>query len=117
MGGRAACEAVAEHRASFPYTVELKAGERVEITEKREDGWIWCVDGGGRGAWVPERYLKKEDHAGIALRRYTSKELTVSVGEVFAFIEEESGWTLCSRENGETGWIPSPKVRKVSSRL
>jgi len=117
MGERAICVVAVEHRASFSYSVELKAGDRVEITDKREDGWIWCIDEIGRGLWVPERYLKREDHAGIALRRYASKELTVSVGEVFAFLEEESGWTLCSRENGETGWIPSSKVRKISSRL
>ena len=103
---------VAEHRASYPYSVELKAGDRVRITEKKEDGWAWCVDGEGRGAWVPESYLSMEDHVGVFLRDYTSKELDVNVGDELTFHGEESGWVLCSKGNGEIGWVPSTKVRK-----
>ena len=104
---------ITEHRASFPYSVELKVGEIVTITEKDENGWAWCICKDGLGAWVPKEYLTRKGDSGIALVEYSSAELNVKVDERLSFIKEAKGWFWCVNQKGERGWIPKTKLRRI----
>jgi len=106
---------ITEHRASFPYSVELKVGEIVAMTEKEEDGWTWCICKDGLGAWVPKEYLMREDNKGIALVKYNSTELNVKVGERLSCSKEARGWFWCANQKGERGWVPKTKLRRVQN--
>lgn len=102
-----------KHKASYPYSVELRTGEKVTISDKREKGWIWCTNKEGVGAWIPEKYLSQENQTCTLLSDYNSTELTVEVGERLTFIKEECGWVLCINRQGQSGWVPSHNVRKL----
>lgn len=106
-------QAVAEHRASYPYSVELKVGETVTVTEKEEDGWVWCICNGERGAWVPTEYLARQGDKGIALFEYSSAELNAQVSERLSCSREVSGWVWCVNQKGERGWVPKAKLRRL----
>ena len=113
MGSREIYQVVVEHQASFPYSVKLKAGEKVKTSDKMAEGWVWCLNKDGKGVWVPEKYLEQRDHVGIMLIDYDSKELSVAAGERLTCIKEESSWVWCTNQIGQEGWIPSHKVRKL----
>jgi len=106
-------QVITEHKASYPYSVEFRIGEKVTVSDKREDGWVWCTNKDRIGAWVPEKCLIQEDHTGTMLCEYSSTELTVMAGERLKLIKEESGWVLCVNQKGKEGWIPCNKVRKL----
>ena len=106
-------QVVIEHQASYSYSLELKAGERVTISDKKENGWVWCINKKGTGAWVPEKYLERKEHTGITLFDYSSAELTVIIGERLTFIKEESGWIWCTNQKGQNGWVPLYKAKKL----
>ena len=106
-------QVVIEHQASFSYSLELKVGERVTISDKKENGWVGCINKEGIGVWVPEKYLERKEHIGIILFDYSSAELTVIIGERLAFIKEESGWIWCTNRKGQNGWVPLCKVKKL----
>lgn len=105
--------AVTEHRASFPYSVELKVGETVLVTEKEEDGWAWCICKDELGAWVPKEYLMRKGDKGIALVKYNSTELNAKVDEKLSCSKEAKGWLWCANQKGEKGWIPKTKLRRT----
>lgn len=105
-----------KHKASYPYSVEFRIGEKVTVSNKREDGWIWCLNKEGKGAWIPEKYLSLENHTGTISSNYVSTELTVEVGEKLKFIKEECGWIFCTNDKGQSGWIPSHKIRSLSNK-
>ena len=107
------CEVITEHHASFPYSLDLKAGDSVRVGERREAGWIWCLDKDGVGAWIPETYLKQEGHKATMLADYNSTELTTKTGEELSCIKEEGGWIWCANQTGQQGWVPKPKVKKL----
>jgi len=113
MGSREIYQVVAEHQASFPYSVELKVGEKVTTGNKIKKGWVWCLSKNGKGLWIPAKYLERRDHVGIMLIDYDSKELSVAAGERLTCIKEESSWVWCTNQTGQRGWIPSFKVRKL----
>jgi hypothetical protein len=106
-------EVIVEHKASFPYSVELKAGDRVTLSDKEEDRWIWCLNKDGLGAWVPKDYLTRQDHTGVVLFDYNSSELNAKIGERLESAKEASDWLWCTNQEGQRGWIPRSKVRKL----
>ena len=107
------CRVITKHHASFPYSLDLKTGDAVRASERREAGWIWCLDKDGVGAWIPETYLKQEGHKATVIVDYNSIELTTKTGEKLICIKEESGWIWCANQTGQRGWVPEPKVKKL----
>jgi len=113
MGGREIYQVVEEHKSTFPYSLELKAGEDVTLSDDKKNGWIWATDKKDAGAWIPEKYLEIYKNTGTLLIDYDTAELNVTSGERLTLIKEESGWMWCSNQKGETGWVPSFKVEKL----
>ena len=113
MGGREIYQVAEGHKSSFPYSIELEAGEEVTLSDEKKNGWIWGVDKKGAGVWVPEKYLEIKENTGTLLIDYDTTELNVTAGERLTLIKEESGWMWCSNQKGETGWVPSDKVEKL----
>jgi hypothetical protein len=105
---------IAEHHASFPYSLVLRAGDTVTVSERRESGWIWCMNDDGVGAWIPETYLKQEDRRATVLADYDSTELSTKIGEELSCLNEESGWIWCVNQAGQQGWVPAAKVKKLT---
>ena len=103
---------IIEHKESYPYSIFLRAEEKVTVSDKRENGWVWCTNKEGIGAWIPEKYIQQENQTGTMMSDYSSFELTVEVGEMLTFIKEESGWIWCMNQKGQSGWVPSHKVRR-----
>ena len=112
MSDRASCQVVVAHQASYPYSLKVKAGEQVTVSDKKEVGWVWCTTN-GRGAWIPEKYLTQSQQIGTLLVDYDSTELTVTVGERLTRIREESGWLWCSNQKGQKGWVPRAKTKTL----
>jgi hypothetical protein len=81
----------------------LTAGEK----ESEWPGWIWCTNRCGESRWVPEAYLLKQGEDCIAFRDYDATELTVRTGEDLLVGEEVSGWTWCTNQAGQSGWVPA----------
>jgi uncharacterized protein YgiM (DUF1202 family) len=110
------CQVIIQHNASYSYSVEFKAGEKVTVSYKTENGWIWCTNKEGKGAWIPKKYLKIRKHSGAILSDYISTELTVKVGDKLKFIKEVSGWAFCVDKDDKRGWIPTHKVESSSEK-
>lgn len=104
---------ISEHRASYPYSVELKVREKVAVTEKEESGWVWCICKDKLGAWVPKGYLTRQGDKGIALFEYNSAELNAKVSDRLSCSREADGWLWCVNQDGERGWVPKAKLRKL----
>jgi uncharacterized protein YgiM (DUF1202 family) len=104
-------EGITEHKASFPYSVELKRGDIVTVTDREEDGWVWCIDNGKQGAWIPKAYINQKDSEATMLTDYDSTELDVLIGEKLKGITMERGWMLCINSRGQKGWVPADKIK------
>jgi len=104
-----------EYKASFPYSMVVRAGDAVKVGEEDEEmpGWFWCTDEGGVSAWIPEDYLQRENGRARMLVDYDSTEHTVRVGEVLEFIGEAGGWIWCANAEGRRGWVPADKVEEI----
>ena len=75
-------------------------------------GWIWCTDGKGIQAWVPEAFVTIEGNNCHMIRDYISREIAIDVGDIVDVIEIESGWAWVSNSVGEYGWIPMDCLEK-----
>lgn len=96
-----------------PLTMHL--GDRVEITGKEEDGWVWCRNGEGKEDWVPLSYLigEGEESTRTALCEYDSTVFSVEVGEEFQAVLEEHGWLWCESSQGKWGWVRVAHVERI----
>ncbi len=108
-------EVIVEHHASFPYTVHLKRGAVITVTDREEDGWAWCITHDEQGVWIPKTYLRQNNRAATMLVDYDSTELDVGIGATLKSITVESGWLLCINSSGHKGWVPINKVKKIHS--
>ncbi|NPV59300.1 MAG: hypothetical protein HPY75_06515 [Actinobacteria bacterium] len=103
------CRIIHDHVASYPDAPVFSAGEELTV-ESREtvwEGWVWCVNREGRGAWVPEGFVTRRGGVCTALRDYDSSELNVRAGDVVEVHEEAAGWLWCRDREGRWGWIPA----------
>ena len=106
---------VVAHEASFPYSMRVKAGDRISVGQEDEEmpGWLWCTDSDGVGAWVPDIYLERENGEGRMLVDYDSTEFTVDVGDELEYLKEANGWIWCADSEGALGWVPADKVEET----
>ena len=98
--------------SAYPDPYVFEKGERLHI-EKRDaewPGWIWCTNEKGKSAWVPEQWVELRGELCVLLRKYSSRELTVRLGEEIEWIDEVNGWMLVRNAKGEEGWIPADRI-------
>jgi SH3-like domain-containing protein len=102
----------ADHQASFGYGLVFYAGDKLGVEDRDTawDGWTWCVDREGTGAWVPDHFIDRQGDSCVVLRDYDSTELTVKEGDALEVMEEANGWLWCVDQVGLRGWVPSACV-------
>ena len=108
------------HRGPVHAPLSLKKGDLVSVGETYKGpenwpGWVWGVSAGNIGAWVPLRILEcREDGTATALEDDSSQELNVEPGEILTAAMERNSWMWCISEKcGESGWVPSNKLRSL----
>ena len=86
----------------------LRLGDVVDVGE-RDDEWpeyLWCTREDGEG-WVPEPVLSmRGDGTAVAVRDYSTAELTVEPGDEVTVIERLASWAWCEDARGRRGWVP-----------
>lgn len=103
------------HRPPDPDALTARKGERLSF-ERRESewpGWIWCTSDSGKGAWVPENWVRMEGYSCVMKRDYNATELSVDVGEALPPEFDESGWAWVTKEGGESGWVPLDHLGRI----
>jgi uncharacterized protein YgiM (DUF1202 family) len=111
------CRVITAYQTPYPDGMTIRAGEALTIEDRESEwaGWIWCTNGDGESAWVPENYVERKGNSGAALRDYSARELSVAVGEELVMSQlEESGWVWCTNQKGESGWVPLDNIEQMS---
>lgn len=94
--------------------IVVEAGDVIGIG-KRDTEWpqfVWCTNAKGTSGWVPDSAFDRHGRVGIASRGYSAVELAVSLDEVVTIDEECGGWSWCTNEHGESGWVPDTHLAK-----
>jgi uncharacterized protein YgiM (DUF1202 family) len=112
MDRQRTCRVIAAYESAYVDPVVFSAGEELTISERESEwaGWVWCTSQAGQSRWVPEKHVERRGDSYVMLRDYEATELSVSVGEVLATGEEESGWIWCTNQAGQSGWVPVDNV-------
>ncbi len=108
------CYVTKEHHASYLDPITMHAGEIIEASGREDNwqGWIWLwrTNQQGKSGWVPKGFVTQVDGIWKAHYDYSALELSVSVGERVIVLQKESGWLWCTKQNGESGWVPAENV-------
>ena len=89
--------------ASYDPPLRVAAGDRLGVGRRDGEwpGWVWCVDHGGLGGWLPEEVVDGDR----AAADFDTRELTVAEGDLLEPLHRRHGWTWCRGTQGE-GWVP-----------
>lgn len=107
-------------RVTAPYTVAysdpivIKAGEVISLG-RRDTEWpdfTWCTNAAGTSGWVAEIAFARHGKVGIAARDYSAAELGVQTDELVTVDDEYGGWSWCTNNQGDSGWIPDTHLAK-----
>ena len=88
---------IRDHEAAYPVPLIVKTGEALSITTRQSEwpGWLWCVNSAGRGGWVPEVWIDRDEQesggGGRMLRDYDASELNARIGEQLIIELAEAG--------------------------
>ena len=96
------------YTAAYDKAMVVVVGTELQY-ERRESpwsGWLWCTDNTGFQAWVPEAWTQVSEFTCTMRRDYTSRELTVTKGDLVEVILEESGWAYARATDNSEGWVP-----------
>jgi hypothetical protein len=109
------CRVIKEYNSPYTEPLIFNKKEIVAVGERDSEwaGWIWCTKESGESRWVPENYINIHGKTGKFLRDYNSKELAVSVGELYFIEEEEAEWFWVDDESGKKGWVPIRNVQII----
>ncbi len=97
----------------------MRPGEALEVieteTSARWPAFVLVVNRAGGRGWVPERYLRRQGKAAVAIRVYDTTTLNPSRGDVLTVLEEdrESGWLWCRDASGHEGWFAMDNVAPI----
>ena len=112
MTGSKEGRVVAGYLSEFPDPIVVRAGQKLRIEDRQTEwpGWIWCMDDRGKGGWIPEAYIDRNEGIGFMRRDYDATELTVEIGEKLIVEGEESGWARVKASGDRRGWVPMDKI-------
>lgn len=104
----------ASYTAAHVDPIAFNPGDVIRLGE-RDTEWpefVWCTNAEGKSGWVPEAAFERHGATGIASRTYSASELRVDTGEIVTIGEEIGGWSCCTNERGESGWVPDTHLAK-----
>ncbi|MFQ5833938.1 MAG: SH3 domain-containing protein [Candidatus Thorarchaeota archaeon] len=109
-----------DHESEFEIPLVIKGGESVEGEERETEweGWLFCRNDAGVHGWVPKAYLNPESDSNRfqSIQDYTSRELTVRLGDEIIVMSEESGWAWARTSLGDEGWVPLNKIEDLTKQ-
>ena len=103
------------HTASYASPIAVEQGDVLVLSGRTDlwDGhlWLWAKAADGSEGWVPDA-LVPDPRAGSRKARfdYSAEELSCSAGEVLTAHQKLNGWTWCSNEQGDEGWVPDQSI-------
>jgi hypothetical protein len=97
----------------YPDPIQVDRGDLLIVGQEDFEypGWIWCENQQGKVGWVPEDCIDSTGTESRAKYDYSAVELRARVGERLLPIDTKYGWVLCSKSDGEQGWLPLTKVQ------
>lgn len=109
---------IVDYQTAHADPLTMHAGQVLTLgrTDAEWPGWVWCTDADGKGAWVPQAYLRAQGSRGTALCDYTSRELSVRAGELLTLQRAESGWWWATNGAGDSGWVPATHVETIRTQ-
>ena len=111
---------IKDHKSENLVPLVVKKGDTIEGKEKETklEGWFWCRNEADIFGWVPKSYLEPDVEPKMyqLLQDYSSRELTVKVGDEIIVLIEESSWVWVRTPLGEEGWIPTDNLEDLKAR-
>lgn len=103
------------HRPESEDWLSVKRGTKLRFERRPTEweGWVWCISGDGRAAWVPESWVDLEGGMCVMLKDYVSREMALDPGEEVVSELIESGWAWVRTLAGEEGWIPLDCLEEI----
>ena len=95
-----------EERDSNP--VNLRAGQEITVgpVDRAWPGWVWAIDGNGRGGYVPEEILEPLGEGRFSvMEAFDPTVLAVKRGDALESIRQIHGWHWCRHADGREGWV------------
>ncbi len=105
---------IADHQASYPDPIRLKAGEQIKLTRRRDiwDGhlWLWAISPDGREGWIPDTALSPDKRAQYD---YCAVEISCRIGDTLTGLHATHGWLWCRTRSGDKGWVPLKNLQPL----
>lgn len=108
------CLVTKAHKAIYADPITMHTGDVIEVSGKEDNWqgwiWLWCTNQQGKSGWVPRGFVTQVDGIWKAGYDYSALELSVGIDERVIVLQKESGWLWCTKQNGESGWVPAENV-------
>lgn len=95
-----------EERDANP--IRLRAGQEITVgpVDRAWPGWVWAIDGNGRGGYVPEGILEPLGEGRFsAMEDFDPTVLVVKRGDRLESLRQIHGWHWCRHADGREGWV------------
>lgn len=105
------------HKAATGGPLIAARGSILSYERRKTDwtGWLYCTDQDGNSGWVPESWMRVDEHFSMMERDYDSTELSVSPGDLFLGKIIESGWVQGFDVHGNEGWVPLECLQQLET--
>lgn len=103
-----------QERDSSP--IELRAGQEVTVgpVDRAWPGWVWAIDGRGRGGYVPEEILEPLGEGRFAaMEDFDPTVLDIRKGDELESLRQIHGWHWCRHADGREGWVAGYLLRSA----
>ena len=115
MAARQCYRVKKDYVSPYPNALEIRVGETLAVSDKKSEwaGWLWCTNSDRRSGWIPESRVERTGDRCRVLRDFTTRELSVRIGERLVAEREESGWLWCVNERQQSGWVPQDHLEEL----
>jgi SH3-like domain-containing protein len=106
-------EVIKAYVSAYPNPIAFATGEPVQVMRGDSEfpGWFWSLARNDIEGWVHHSFLSATSGEAAALRDYSARELTATVGEHGTVMENLDGWAWLRLGDGREGWIPESHLR------